>query len=106
MCVGRKVGALGPLLSGSGAASGGQFQPTQEQQQLADFVAVVLADTEDTWHQLFRLQGETYKEPTLILFTGAVNSACGSASAAVGPIALPAYGAMLQQTGGCWILAI
>jgi predicted metalloprotease len=88
---GRMLGVdvLGPALSGSGAASGGQFQPTQEQQQLADFVAVVLADTEDTWHQLFRLQGKTYKEPTLVLFTGAVNSACGSASAAVGPFYCP-----------------
>ncbi|MEP5569848.1 MAG: neutral zinc metallopeptidase [Halioglobus sp.] len=88
---GRMVGVdvLGLLLGGSGASSGGQAQPTQEQQQLADFVAVVLADTEDTWHQVFRQQGKTYKEPTLVLFTGRVNSACGMASAAVGPFYCP-----------------
>ncbi|MEP4148069.1 MAG: neutral zinc metallopeptidase [Halioglobus sp.] len=88
---GRMLGVdvLGLLLGGSGASSGGQSQPTQEQQQLADFVAVVLADTEDTWHQVFRQQGKAYKEPTLVLFTGRVNSACGMASAAVGPFYCP-----------------
>jgi predicted metalloprotease len=56
---------------------------------LADFVSTVLADTEDTWHELFRQMGKTYKEPTLVLFTGAVESACGYASAAVGPFYCP-----------------
>ena len=56
---------------------------------LADFVSTVLADTEDTWHGLFRQMGRTYKEPTLVLFTGAVESACGYASAAVGPFYCP-----------------
>ena len=56
---------------------------------LADFVSTVLADTEDTWHGLFRQMGKTYKEPTLVLFTGAVESACGYASAAVGPFYCP-----------------
>ncbi len=88
---GRMLGVdvLGLLLGGSGASSGGQAQPTQEQQQLADFVAVVLADTEDTWHQVFRQQGKAYREPTLVLFNGRVNSACGMASAAVGPFYCP-----------------
>ena len=56
---------------------------------MAEFVAVVLADTEDTWHGIFSQLGGQYKEPTLVLFTGRVNSACGSATAAVGPFYCP-----------------
>ena len=56
-----------------------------EQEQLKEFVSVVLADTEDVWHKLFREQGKTYREPTLVLFSDAVESACGYASAAAGP---------------------
>ena len=57
--------------------------------QLADFVSAVLGDTEDTWNELFRQVGRTYQEPTLVLFSGAVNSACGFAQAAVGPFYCP-----------------
>jgi predicted metalloprotease len=56
---------------------------------LRDFVSVVLADTEDTWHELFRQLGGTYQEPTLVLFSGAVESACGFTEAAVGPFYCP-----------------
>ena len=56
-----------------------------EENRMADFVAVVLADTEDTWHELFRQSGKTYKEPKLVLFTEAVDSACGFAQSAMGP---------------------
>lgn len=52
---------------------------------MRDFVAVVLGDTEDVWHSIFRQSGQTYVEPKLVLFTGAVQSACGHAGAAVGP---------------------
>jgi predicted metalloprotease len=62
-----------------------QSAPTAEEQELADFVSVVLADTEDTWHELFVMDGRTYREPVLVLFSGAVESACGFAQAAVGP---------------------
>jgi predicted metalloprotease len=53
------------------------------------FVEVVLADTEQTWSELFRAAGGEYQEPTLTLFTGAVQSACGFAGAAVGPFYCP-----------------
>jgi predicted metalloprotease len=56
---------------------------------LKDFVSVVLADTEDTWSAIFRQAGRTYEEPTLVLFSGSVNSACGLAQAAVGPFYCP-----------------
>jgi hypothetical protein len=61
-----------------------------EEDQLAEFVSVVLADTEDTWRPLFDQMGEQYQDPTLVLFTGEVNSACGFAQAAMGPFYCPA----------------
>jgi predicted metalloprotease len=57
---------------------------------LRDFVSVVLADTEDTWRELFRQMNREYRDPTLVLFTGQVESACGVAGAAVGPFYCPA----------------
>jgi predicted metalloprotease len=64
--------------------------PSPGADQMADFVAVVLADTEDTWHELFRSAGKSYREPNLVLFTDAVESACGFARSAVGPFYCPA----------------
>jgi len=65
------------------------WQPTAAEQQAADFVSVVLADTEDTWTAIFQSAGEAYEEPTLVLFSGQVESACGMASAAMGPFYCP-----------------
>jgi predicted metalloprotease len=58
--------------------------------ELADFVSVVLADTEDTWHAVFEELNGRYQEPTLVLFRGSVRSACGFAKAAMGPFYCPA----------------
>jgi len=55
----------------------------------AQFVAVVLADTEDTWKEIFQQDGRRYQEPTLVLFSGAVQSACGLGQAAMGPFYCP-----------------
>jgi len=55
----------------------------------AEFVKVVLADTEDVWSKLFAGQGKDYPEPTLVLFRDAVQSACGNANAAMGPFYCP-----------------
>ena len=60
-----------------------------EDQELADFVSVVLADTEDTWTEIFAQYNGSYREPTLVLFSGAVESACGYAQSAVGPFYCP-----------------
>jgi predicted metalloprotease len=75
------------LFGGGGGGSSAEF--SEQEEQLADFVSVVLADTEDTWNAIFAEQGARYQEPTLVLFTGRVNSACGMASAAVGPFYCP-----------------
>jgi predicted metalloprotease len=58
--------------------------------EAAQFVATVLGYTEDTWGELFQESGQTYREPTLVLFSGQVNSACGFAQAAMGPFYCPA----------------
>ncbi len=58
---------------------------SESQRQMGEFVAVVLADTEDVWNELFRREGRQYREPKLVLFSGAVESACGFAQAATGP---------------------
>lgn len=55
----------------------------------AEFVAVVLADTEETWGRLFQAGGQTYRAPVLVLFENGVQSACGSASSASGPFYCP-----------------
>jgi predicted metalloprotease len=66
------------------------YQPSAREQEQADFVSVVLADTEDTWNAIFSQAGYQYEEPNLVLFSGRVNSACGLASAAMGPFYCPA----------------
>ena len=65
----------------SGPASTSTYQPSPEDEELANFVSVVLADTEDVWNKLL----SDYREPTLVLFSGNVQSACGMASSATGP---------------------
>ncbi|HUR10842.1 MAG TPA: neutral zinc metallopeptidase [Flavitalea sp.] len=72
----------------------GQSQPLSQEEQAADderanFVKVVLADTEDVWSKIFSQQGQDYPEPTLVLFRDGVQSACGNASAASGPFYCP-----------------
>lgn len=73
--------------SGSVATSSQELSP--KDQELADFVSVVLADTESTWHLEFKKLGLTYEEPKLVLFRNAVNSACGYAQSAMGPFYCP-----------------
>ncbi len=90
--------------------SGNNIDPSQIQQQLSEqtnqssqltpeeqkadderaaFVKVVLAETEDVWNKIFTEKGQQYSEPTLVLFRGVVQSACGNASAASGPFYCP-----------------
>ncbi|WP_278993339.1 KPN_02809 family neutral zinc metallopeptidase [Prevotella melaninogenica] len=64
---------------------GEQHQFTEEEEKLADFSKQILAGTEDVWTEQFQLHGMRYQYPTLVLFTGAVQTACGNGSAAMGP---------------------
>jgi uncharacterized protein len=66
-----------------------EYQPTQQEEELEEFVSVVLADTEDVWHKLFNASGMVYREPTLVIFSGEVKSACGLSAAATGPFYCP-----------------
>ncbi len=67
-----------------------QQRPRQNESEMEQFVRVVLADTEDIWHEEFRKMGKNYQEPKLVLFNGQVRSACGQASSATGPFYCPA----------------
>lgn len=65
------------------------YTETAEEQEIADFVGVVLADTEVVWNQVFTEYGMDYEEPTLVLFTDSVQSACGVAGSSTGPFYCP-----------------
>ncbi len=81
---GQPGGQAGPLDPGGGDAAPGVDDKQKE------FVSVVLADTEDVWKEQFRLQGRQYKDPKLVLFSDATQSACGFAQSATGPFYCPA----------------
>lgn len=84
--LGTLTGAPGVLDDGSTVSAPAQDAAESEQ---ADFVSVVLADTEDTWSAIFALSGQTYEPPRLVLFRQATRSACGLGEAAMGPFYCP-----------------
>jgi predicted metalloprotease len=77
------------FLGGPTSTQSAPYQPSPEEQARFDFVTVVLADTEDVWSAQFTRHGETYPNPTLEVFTGQVNTACGAGSAKMGPFYCP-----------------
>ncbi len=89
------TGDPGPVLdqvTAPPSPGGTQQSPTSSAEDaLADFTSVVLADTEDTWNQIFQEEiGQDYPEPTLVLYSGSTQSACGLGQAAMGPFYCPA----------------
>jgi uncharacterized protein len=77
-----------PRDAGAPANAGAPGAPAQD--QMSKFVSVVLADTEDTWSAIFKQKfGRDYEDPKLVLFTGAIQSACGLAQSAMGPFYCP-----------------
>ena len=77
-------------IDSTGSLNQGSQMSTEEQNRSAEFVSLVLGDTEATWSDIFAEQlGRTYIEPKLVLFTGGVQSACGQASSQVGPFYCP-----------------
>lgn len=85
-------GDIGSMLNPGVVNPGTQvpYESTAEDDELAQFVSVVLADTEDVWTQIFRENNRTYKEPELVLFNDRVESACGVAGSSTGPFYCPA----------------
>lgn len=84
---GNPADILGNLTGGSSQQSA--YQGTAQEEELAQFVSVVLADTEEVWEELFLERGMQYKDPVLVLYSGSVSSACGRATSAVGPFYCP-----------------
>ncbi len=80
------LGLVDQFTAGNVVEEGGG-QPADDEQ--TRFVRAILGETEDAWGEIFNAAGGTYQPPTLVLFTGSVRSACGSASAAVGPFYCP-----------------
>ena len=87
------------IINAMSGGGGGAMAPVQQQSpahappasdKQAKFVSVVLADTEDTWTELFRAQNAEYKKPKLVLFTGATGTGCGTGETASGPFYCPA----------------
>lgn len=97
--IGTVLIALVVLLLGGDPSSVVNMQPTttesgttifsEEEERMADFVSVVLKETETVWGKIFQQAGATYREPKLVLYSGQVASACGYASASSGPFYCP-----------------
>lgn len=82
-------GNPGEVLNGGNPQSNTPYVETQQDQELAEFVSVVLADTEDVWTEVFNEYDLVYSEPSLVLFNDSVRSACGIAGSATGPFYCP-----------------
>ncbi|WP_394140511.1 KPN_02809 family neutral zinc metallopeptidase [Cytobacillus oceanisediminis] len=87
--LGGNPGELLGNMAGMDSGTSVPYEETEQEKELAQFVSVVLADTEEVWSQIFEEQGLIYKEPTLVLYSGSVQSACGAATSAVGPFYCP-----------------
>lgn len=84
---GNPVELLGDLTGGDQQNT--TYEETAQEKEAADFVSVVLADTERVWTKEFKEDGKTYKKPKLVLYTDQVSSACGQAGKSVGPFYCP-----------------
>lgn len=67
-----------------------EYQPTQKEEALKNFVSIILAGTEDAWKEIFAEMGKEYREPKLHIFRTSVTSGCGTATASTGPFYCPA----------------
>lgn len=83
------ISQIGQQQAQSGAVQSGPLQQTAQEKEVADFVSVVLADTEDVWKTLFAQAQQRYPEPTLVLYRNATPTACGQGQAAAGPFYCP-----------------
>lgn len=86
----RLVMGVMQATQGSLATSSGPVQTSDPQDEAGQFMSVILADTEDTWSEIFAAAGQRYSPPRLRLYEGGTNSGCGAASSDVGPFYCPA----------------
>jgi predicted metalloprotease len=89
LLLGGNPQALFNSQEGAQLSQPGQIDNQAPRDEASKFVAVVLADTEDAWHEIFRQMGRQYEEPKLVLFTDMTRSRCGFASGASGPFYCP-----------------
>jgi hypothetical protein len=87
--LGANPGDVLETIQNANQGSGTPYVETAEDKELAAFVSVVLADTETVWSGSFSELGEVYSEPTLVLYSGSVESACGVAGSSTGPFYCP-----------------
>lgn len=83
------LGQMEQQQGGAQTAPGQPYQESAEEAKRSDFIKVVLAETEDVWSAIFKNSGQNYPAPTLVLFSGTVQSACGFAQSAAGPFYCP-----------------
>lgn len=90
MLLGGDPGVVLDMIGGGGGQATERTTPlSAEEEEMGEFVRHILGSTEDVWAEIFAAQGAQYQAPTLVLFTGAVQSACGTAPSAVGPFYCP-----------------
>ncbi|CEA03158.1 Putative neutral zinc metallopeptidase [Metalysinibacillus saudimassiliensis] len=87
--IGDVISNVGNSVQQTAPQSERPYISSEEEDELMEFVSVVLADTEDVWSRIFKDNGLTYEEPTLVIFSDSVQSACGVAGASVGPFYCP-----------------
>lgn len=87
--LGGNPGDLLDSMGTTGSDTGAPYEETAEEKELSQFVSVVLADTEEVWAKEFQERGLVYEEPKLVLYSGSVQSACGTAGSSVGPFYCP-----------------
>ncbi len=105
----QENGGLGSLVGTNTEVNAEQREFTEEEQALAKFSTQILAGTEDVWSEIFRQNGATYRNPTMVLYTDGTQTACGQGRAAMGPfycsgdqklyIDLSFFSTMRQQLG-------
>ncbi len=87
--LGGDLGSIISNLQDTNSGGSSTYVETEQDKELAEFVSVVLADTESAWNEIFQKEGLDYQEPTLVLFTDSVKSACGVAGSSTGPFYCP-----------------
>lgn len=87
--LGGNPGDLLNNMADTGSDTAVPYEETEQEKELAEFVSVVLADTEEVWTEVFKEKGLVYEEPALVLYTDSVQSACGTAGSSVGPFYCP-----------------